>query len=668
MNKKLKELKESVDKQFGKGSVILFGEDSDLFNIKVIPTGIFSLDRSLGIGGIPRGRMIEIYGPNSTGKTTLALYVAASAQKQGEIVAYLDLENSLDRNLANDLGVNVDSLLFSQPDCAENALEILEYLVRSGEVGLIVVDSVAALVPRAELSGEMGDSVSSDTPVFIRHKTKKYTDIVPIEDLYGGGDNFLGKQRIYKKTKNIEILTHNGWKPLLAVIKKKNDTKKNLSLIRTTTGYIKTTEDHSLFQDGKEVSPKELNIFDRIDVHNTNDFNFNLSGVNKNIAWLLGFWCAEGSTNNNDCKKNRFEVCNINLNLINKCKEIIDSNFPTIGKIRRPKSKDSRNLLYILTCNADSDLGFLIEECRTKKSSLKKVPSLILNASSEIKESFLDGFFQGDGSHGNKHGKIYYYNNSLPMIAGIQYLLHSLNRKTAIRLDRKRPEQLILEQVESLFHRENEIRDKITLDPPNFLYDVSTESGTFVAAIGNIVCHNSHMGLQARLMSQAMRKLVGVTNKTGTTVIWINQTRQNIGQFYGPNEVTSGGNALKFYSSIRLEVRKGETLKEKDTVIGHSLKIKVVKNKLSSPFTTSECSLIYGKGIDIAGDLFDTAIISDIIKKSGSWYSYDDKRLGQGRDQSIQFLIEQGLLDEITKKLQKQEPPSAVPEEVKSTK
>lgn len=296
-----------IEKQYGKGSVMKLGDSSANMNIEVIPTGSLSLDIALGLGGVPRGRIIEVFGPESSGKTTVALHIVAEIQKRGGIAGFIDAEHALDPVYAKNIGVNIDDLYISQPDCGEQALEITETMVRSGAVDVIIVDSVAALVPKAEIDGEMGDS---------------------------------------------------------------------------------------------------------------------------------------------------------------------------------------------------------------------------------------------------------------------------------------------------------------------------------------------HMGLHARLMSQALRKLTAVVSKTNCVVIFINQLREKVGVVFGNPEVTTGGRALKFYASVRMDVRRIDTLKMGGEIVGNRTRVKVVKNKVAPPFKEAEFDIMFGKGISREGDILDLAVANDIVDKSGAWYAYMGDKIGQGRENAKAFLAE----------------------------
>lgn len=294
-----------IEKQFGKGAVMKLGDPSVQMNVETIPTGSLSLDLALGLGGIPRGRIVEIYGPESSGKTTVTLHMVAEVQKRGGIAGFIDAEHALDPVYAKNIGVDIDNLYISQPDCGEQALEITETMVRSGAVDIIIVDSVAALVPKAEIDGDMGDS---------------------------------------------------------------------------------------------------------------------------------------------------------------------------------------------------------------------------------------------------------------------------------------------------------------------------------------------HVGLQARLMSQALRKLTAVISKSNCTVIFINQLREKVGVMFGNPETTTGGRALKFYSSVRLDVRRIESLKQGGEVIGNRTRVKVVKNKIAPPFKEAEFDIMFGEGISMVGDILDLAAENNIVNKSGAWYAYNGNKIGQGRENAKQYL------------------------------
>mgnify|MGYP001034071115 CR=1 FL=1 len=328
-----------IEKQYGKGSVMKLGDTTSRMGVEVVPTGSLSLDIALGVGGIPKGRIIEVYGPESSGKTTVALHMVAEVQKRGGIAGFIDAEHALDPTYARNIGVDIDELYISQPDCGEQALEITETMVRSGAVDIVIVDSVAALVPKAEIDGDMGDS---------------------------------------------------------------------------------------------------------------------------------------------------------------------------------------------------------------------------------------------------------------------------------------------------------------------------------------------HVGLQARLMSQALRKLTSVINKSNCIVIFINQLREKIGVMFGNPETTTGGRALKFYASVRLDVRRVETLKQGGEMIGNHVRVKVVKNKVAPPFQEAEFDIMFGKGISREGDVLDLATKNDIIAKSGAWYSYKGEKIGQGRENAKTYLADNSaVFEEVERQVRAryvEQPEEEAPAEEKESK
>lgn len=608
---------------------------------------LYTVDFGLiGTGGIPRGRIIEIYGPESGGKTTFCLNYVAKEQQRGELVAYVDAEHALDPNYMKQLGVDVDELLVSQPDSGEQALETVEALIESRTVRLIIVDSVAALVPQAELDGEMGDSVVYETPVYIRTKGSKLVDIVQVGDLYG-----KGKQNgWYTKTSRVEILTHSGWESLKGVQRKLNLCQKKITYTRTAQGYVGTTADHSLFVAGKEKSPKELSVFDRVDTYDAPVGEAVCNVVSEDVAWLLGFYVAEGSTpRTKNC--NRFEVCNTDLSPLERCQNILRDTFAVVTEIKKTTEQtDTRKPLYVLSSRANESLGWFMQQCIASRSLLKKVPSFILNGNKDVKEAFLDGFWRGDGNHSDPHRARKFFNRSWLVIAGIKFINEV---PTSVVVKVSDPRFLTLLESSSKMYAHNEIRSFYEGETPEHLYDLSTESGTFVSAIGNIICHNSHMGLQARMMSQAMRKLRGKCAINDVTVIFINQIREKIGVMFGSPETTTGGRALKFYASVRLDVRRtGGTeglIKSGDVIIGHKMKIKGVKNKVGSPARETIVDVIYGKGIDTFSDFVTYAIGLGVISKGGGgWMTFGEDRLGQGTTNVVSALKDNPeLMDKI---------------------
>ncbi len=404
-----------IEKQFGKGSVMKLGEFKAM-EIEAIPTGALSLDIALGIGGVPRGRIIEVFGPESSGKTTLALHIVAEAQKMGGEAAFIDAEHALDPVYAKKLGVDIDDLIVSQPDTGEQALEITESLVRSGALDVIVVDSVAALVPKAEIDGDMGDS-------------------------------------------------HMGLQARL---------------------------------------------------------------MSQALRKLAG--------------------------AINKSKTV---------------------LIFI----------------------------------NQLREKIGVMFGNPETTTGGRALKFY----------------------ASVRMDIRKTENI---------KQDGEVKGNRVVAALVPKAEIDGDMG------------DSHMGLQARLMSQALRKLAGAINKSKTVLIFINQLREKIGVMFGNPETTTGGRALKFYASVRMDIRKTENIKQDGEVKGNRVRVKVIKNKVAPPFREAEFDVVYGQGISKEGNILDMAVSLDIVEKAGSWFSYDGERIGQGRENVKKYLRENpDMLEEIEEKV-----------------
>ncbi|MFF2738162.1 recombinase RecA [Streptomyces cyaneofuscatus] len=448
-----------IERQFGKGAVMRLGERPNE-PVEVIPTGSTALDVALGVGGLPRGRVVEVYGPESSGKTTLTLHAVANAQKLGGSVAFIDAEHALDPEYAKKLGVDIENLILSQPDNGEQALEIVDMLVRSGALDLIVIDSVAALVPRAEIEGEMGDS-------------------------------------------------HVGLQARLM--------SQALRKITSALNQSKTTA-----------------IF--------------INQLREKIGVMFG--SPETTTGGRALK---FYASVANAQKLGGSVAFIDAEHALDPEYAKKLGVDIENLILSQPYNGEQALE----------------------------------------------------------------IVDMLVRSGALDL-------MVIDSVAALVPRA----------------EIEGEMG------------DSHVGLQARLMSQALRKITSALNQSKTTAIFINQLREKIGVMFGSPETTTGGRALKFYASVRLDIRRIETLKDGTDAVGNRTRVKVVKNKVAPPFKQAEFDILYGQGISREGGLIDMGVEHGFVRKAGAWYTYEGDQLGQGKENARNFLKDNpDLADEIEKKI-----------------
>ncbi len=441
-----------IERQFGKGSVMKLGAGGPLEEIAVIPTGAISLDLALGIGGLPRGRVTEIYGPESSGKTTLALHVIAEGQRQGGIAAFIDAEHALDPIYAKRLGVNTDELLISQPDTGEQALEIAEALVRSNAVDVIVIDSVAALVPRAELDGDMGDSLPGLQARLMSQALRKLTGAI----------------------------SRSG-----AVI-----------------------------------------IF--------------INQIREKIGVMFGCFSPDTRVVLAD---GRFEEIGKIVSL--RLPVEVLSYDPTTGRIEPRRVVD-----WFDNGETDHFLRFEIEDGSSARRRFAATANhLIFTASGLVKAGDLD--------------------------VGDEVLVGGKAGTHPARIASRR-----LTKPARNTHR----------------FDIEIE-GNHTYLVDGVVVHNSP-------------------------------------------ETTTGGRALKFYASVRLDIRRQDAIKQGTESLGVRTKVKVVKNKLAPPFREAEFDMIYGEGISKAGTVLDAGVEHGLIEKSGTWYTYKNERIGQGRENAKKWLQE----------------------------
>jgi len=727
----LQEAVDEIKQRFGETAIMKLKEVMAV-DVDVIPTGSISLDMAIGVGGIPRGRVIEIFGPESSGKTTLALHILKEAQKKNGVGAFIDVEHALDPDYARRIGVNMDELLISQPDSGEQALQIVETLVRSGEVDVIVIDSVAALAPKAEIAGEMGEF-----QIGLQARMMSQACLVGDTELI---NPLSGKittiKEIVEKKLSWYTLTYSEKKRKFMFSKVTNwlpQGKKECFKIMTKDGHVlKLTDDHLVFTlDGwKEV--KNLTLQDCLAIPREipePQPKFLRKKLTDDEIKIIAYIIGDGN----------FTTPNYNLTFTNIDQEIINDLNNSLKSLncelstknyKEYRIRKKKNLPLGSYRSPTKELLRKVEAFG-KKSPEKEIPSKIFKVSHKQLSLFISRLWSCDGHIDFSARAIIYSSSSLKLIKQLQLLL--LRFGIVSRWSQKRSAPYLLykliiqgEKNIKTFYKEigligkknkklrelaeREWKSKVMPFQDAFPYQIVPTIKEAVYASGHTGQEISHLfGLYNRtsfpefkptrlrvsrehlkkiadftgnkklqkiaegkiywsniesispigkrtvydltikdrpnfvangVVVHNCRKLSSVVSKTKTAVIFLNQTRMKIGVLYGNPETTSGGLALKFYASVRINLRRIAQIKHGDEIIGSRIKAKIDKNKVAAPFKIAEFDIYYNEGISYLVDLVNAAIKKDIIKKSGSWLQYENMKLGQGIEGAKNFLKE----------------------------
>ncbi len=671
-----------VEKQYGKGAVMRLGDDVRP-PIDVIPTGSISLDVALGIGGLPRGRVVEIYGPESSGKTTVALHAVANAQRAGGIAAFIDAEHALDPEYAKKLGVDIDGLLVSQPDTGEQALEIADMLIRSGAIDIIVIDSVAALVPRAEIEGEMGDShvglqarlmsqalrkitgalnTTGTTAIFINQLREKigvmfgcftYDTRVTLAD---GSTEKIGtivNQRMPVEVRCYDPATDSVvGRPVVSWFDN-GVTDRFLQVAVERSGgngrsQFGATDNHQVRTPGGWREAGELMVGDRVMVSETARLS--------ELQWQVVLGGLMGDA---DLAPNRRDRHGVRFRMGHGAKQVdyLDWKAGLLGNIGQSRSIGRDGAVHV-------DLAPLPE-----LGELREVVSW------------------GDG---RKHLGEDYLKALTPLALAIWYMdngsftIGSTGPQQSTAGVSGRSELCV--EAMSAPSRERlaaYLRDTYGVDcrvtmrgAPRTAYLQLTTAGT--ATFHELIAPYVHPSMDDKLLPR-LRGRFAVTAEFAeprevlvparVLDIHVKPPTRSMHRFdievegvhnyfvdgvmvHNSPETTTGGKALKFYASVRLDVRRIETLKDGSDPVGNRTRVKVVKNKVSPPFKQAEFDILYGQGISREGGLIDMGVDHGFVRKAGAWYTYEGDQLGQGKENARQFLRDNpDLADELEKKI-----------------
>jgi recombination protein RecA len=671
-----------IERQFGRGAVMRLGDDART-PVEVIPTGSIALDVALGIGGLPRGRIVEIYGPESSGKTSLALHAVANAQKTGGIAAFIDAEHALDPEYAKKLGVDTDALLVSQPDTGEQALEIADMLIRSGAIDVIVVDSVAALVPRAEIEGEMGDShvglqarlmsqalrkiagalnQTKTTAIFINQLREKigvmfgcmtYGTKVSLAD---GTQEKIGK--IVNQRLDVEVLScdpETGRIVPRRIVNWFNNGRAERFLQFTVAksggngrAQFSATENHLVQTPGGWRHAGELAAGDRVVLMEPKRLS------NQQMQVILGSLMGDGnlSPNTRGRSGTRFRLGhgakqaaylnwkvsllgNIECSRTSNAKGAVFADFTPLPELAElydavyfgdGKKHLSWDYLKELTPLALA-IWYMDDGCFTLRS--KGVQERTQGGTGRI-EICVEAMSPGSRERLAQHLRDTY---------GLNVKLHASGtaQKSVLRFTTSASEKF-QKLVAPFVHPSMQYK---LLPRFHGRFDLPAQ---FAAAEQRL--------MPAKILDIHVKPLTRSMNRFDIEVEGHHNYFVDGVMVHNSPETTTGGKALKFYASVRLDIRRIETLKDGTDAVGNRTKVKVVKNKCSPPFKTAEFDILYGIGISREGSLIDLGVEQSIVRKSGAWYTYEGDQLGQGKENARNFLRSNpDLANEIEKKI-----------------
>jgi recombination protein RecA len=658
--KALESALKEIDKKFGKNVLMRLG-DKEVQKIKAISTGSLGLDMALGIGGIPEGRIIEVYGPESSGKTTLALQVVAEAQKQGLVAGFVDAEHALDVVYAKNLGVDVDNLYLMQPDYGEQALEIMDTMARSGAFDIIVVDSVAALTPKAEIDGDIADQ---QVGVQARLMSKALRGFASVLHKMNVTAVFINQLRSkigvigYGCFHYDTLLNFADGRSLPIGEVVDNKIEGDVFCINEETGKIETKPITAWHDNGKVEKHEDFIHFQTQSIDGKGRFGFTATRKHE-ILTDNGWKTAEEISFEDKLTSKYLETVNGTYGEFLRGAFVGDSQISIRDKnTANLKLQDNSNPDYInwkldklqkflnfselkIERGYRYDSEFSYEFAKIKRELGERDPIYMLQNYSPLSLAI---WYTDDGSYDSKD-------------------YHS---RSAISIGRLKNQTQKLNEVLELFKSKTGI-DEVSIQDSKLQF---TKNGT--GKLAKIIAKYVPESMQYKLPEEFRGKYIDFELENNpqlvTDFVEIKEIReasdrqmrnkrkfdisvadnknymvggsQNGVIVHNSNETTTGGNALKFYASVRIDVRRIASLKSGEEQVGNRVKAKIAKNKVAPPFKIAEFDIMFGKGISKLGELIDYGVKEDIIDKSGAWFSYGDKKLGQGKENAKIFLEE----------------------------